>query len=442
MRKLTEKVLEAHRKGRVVLSDHQVSGLRVRGGPRGWVFWFQEPELVGKNGLVQRSWTRLGLHSVVPGLGLSLAEARKRALSLQGKGPDGVPVSLTVRALVEDFLARRYPTNTVRRKKVAALLEAHALPRIGGMPVGAVKREHCVQLVQASLVERRVEAKGSVRRGGRAPAEALCRVLRQVFRDAVKTGRLETLAHSPAELLDPKDFGIPPARSRSRALSDEEMALLLTHPDLDLPGLLTGQPYTGLLSQSVRIAILLGPLLAVRPIAMLGMRWDELDLQKATWTIGGGRGAKLRHHLQADARPFVVPLPPTPLAVLEVLKQAPHGDFVLPATQKKEGHISGDTYADAMMRLTRKGGRLELPGGPVRPHDARRTFASTATRLGVERYVVERCLQHSLGKVSDTYLVDDSLERRRAAHVLVDEHWAAVRAGKAATVVALRGGRG
>ncbi len=306
------------------------------------------------------------------------------------------------------------------------------------MPVGAVKREHCVRLVQATLVERRVEAKGSVRRGGRAPAEALCRVLRQLFRDAVKTGRLETLAHSPAELLDPKDFGIPPARSRDRALSDEEVAFLLTHPDIDLAGFLAGAPYGGLLSQSVRVAILLGPFLAVRPIAMLGMRWDEIDLEKATWTVGGGRGAKLRHHQLADAKPFVVPLPATPLAVLKVLESKPHGVFVLGATLRK-GHISGDVYADAMMRLTRKGGRIQLPGGQVRPHDARRTFASTATRLGVERYVVERILQHSLGKVSDTYLVDDSLERRRAAHILVDEHWAAVRSGSHAVVVRMSG---
>ena len=441
MPKLTEKLLETAPKGRVVLSDHQVDGLRVRGGREGWVFWFQGGRVVGSDGSIARPWTKLGPYSPVPGFGSSLAEARNRALALQGKGPDGVPVTLTVRALAEDFLGRRYPSNAVRRARVAALLESHALPLIGAMPVGAVKREHCVRLVQQTLVERRVEEKGSPRRGGRAPAEALCRVLRQLFRDAVKTGRLETLAHSPAELLDPRDFGIPPARSRDRALSDEEMALLLTHPDIDLPGLLAEAPYVGLLSQSVRLAILLGPFLAVRPIAMLGMRWDELDLDTASWTIEGGRGAKLRHHLQGDAKPFVVPLSATPLAVLTGLKAAPHGEFVLGATLRK-GHISGDVYADAMMRLTRKGGRLQLPGGPVRPHDARRTFASTATRLGVERYVVERCLQHSLGKVSDTYLVDDSLERRRAAHVLVDEHWAAVRTGKAATVVPLRGSRG
>jgi hypothetical protein len=55
--------------------------------------------------------------------------------------------------------------------------------------------------------------------------------------------------------------------------------------------------------------------------------------------------------------------------------------------------------------------------------------------LAVERYVVERILLHSLGKVSDTFLVDDSLEWRRAAQVLVDEHWRRVRTGRPAKVV-------
>jgi hypothetical protein len=55
--------------------------------------------------------------------------------------------------------------------------------------------------------------------------------------------------------------------------------------------------------------------------------------------------------------------------------------------------------------------------------------------------VVERCFQHSLEKVSDAYLVDDNLERRRAAHMLADEHWSAVRTGKQATVVLIRGNR-
>ncbi len=87
-----------------------------------------------------------------------------------------------------------------------------------------------------------------------------------------------------------------------------------------------------------------------------------------------------------------------------------------------------------MLRLS---SRLEFPGGPVRPHDARRTFGNTAINLKVDRLVVERCLQHSLGKVGDTYLGDTVEQLRRLAHELVDAHWTAIREGRPATVVPL-----
>ena len=91
-----------------------------------------------------------------------------------------------------------------------------------------------------------------------------------------------------------------------------------------------------------------------------------------------------------------------------------------------------------MMRLTRKDGRLQLPGGPVRPHDARPDIRldGDAARGGAVRG--RDILEHSLGKVSDTCLVDDSFERRRAAHVLVAEYWSAVRTGVRASLVRLR----
>lgn len=81
---------------------------------------------------------------------------------------------------------------------------------------------------------------------------------------------------------------------------------------------------------------------------------------------------------------------------------------------------------------------------PVRRRSAtlaQHEFGGPGTRLGVDRSVVERCFQHSLGEISDASPADDRLERRRAAHVLVGEHWAAGRTGKAARVLPLRGGR-
>lgn len=96
-------------------------------------------------------------------------------------------------------------------------------------------------------------------------------------------------------------------------------------------------------------------------------------------------------------------------------------EWVFPSASST-GHLSGDVLADAMLRLS---ARLEFSGGAVRPHDARRTFSATAERLGISKLVVDRVLQHSLGKVGDTYFVGDDAETRRKAHALVDEHWTA-----------------
>jgi len=122
-------------------------------------------------------------------------------------------------------------------------------------------------------------------------------VLQQLFRFAVKNeyfGPDATETDSPAALLDAKeDFGIGDAEPRERWLSAKELAQLFLHHEVDLPGILVGKPGIEFgLSVPVRAAIILGPHLAVRPKALVGMRWDEVDLDARTWTIRGGRGAK------------------------------------------------------------------------------------------------------------------------------------------------------
>jgi integrase len=401
-------------RGREELRDLGAPGLVARGGPRGWTFSVR----VGPRGSQRR--IALGVWSPVHGLGTTLKEARVKVAQLAGRAaetPSAKP-SETVDALVEEFLLRRYPKNVARRKKVKALLKNHALHTIGDLGVRQVTRAHCGELVSAT------------QRTGRSPAVELVRVLRQLFRHAVKTGRLETLAHSPAELLEPRDFGIGDAESRRRFLGAEELATLFLHVEVDLPGILAGRPGPEWgLSLSVRAAIVLGPHLAVRPAALVGLRWDEVDLVRAVATIGGGRGGKQKFGTRPRA--FAVPLSSTALAVLETLKASAATAWVFPS-RSRTGHLSGDVLADAMLRLS---SRIQLPGGAVRPHDARRTFTATAERLGISKLVVDRVLQHSLGKVGDTYFVGDDAETRRKAHELVDALWTAIRAGVPATVV-------
>jgi len=118
--------------------------------------------------------------------------------------------------------------------------------------------------------------------------------------------------------------------------------------------------------------------------------------------------------------------------VLRALEQSRGtSPWVFPSSSNA-GHLSGDVLADAMLRLS---ARLQLPGGAVRPHDARRTFTAAAERLGISKLVLDRVLQHSLGKVGDAYFVGDDAETRRQAHELVDANWTAVRTGLPARVV-------
>ena len=147
-------------------------GLRARGGARGWVLGYQGEETLAKNGRVRRPWTTFGRWSSALGFGVTLREARAKAAALAAEAPRSVGKSDTVWALVQKWLARRYPDNHARSKKVRGILENHALPTIGGLPVAAVTRSQLSALVEAARTQRRVEGEraalpGSVRRGGR-----------------------------------------------------------------------------------------------------------------------------------------------------------------------------------------------------------------------------------------------------------------------------------
>jgi hypothetical protein len=100
-------------------------------------------------------------------------------------------------------------------------------------------------------------------------------------------------------------------------------------------------------------------------------------------------------------------LSPTPLALLKALKKTQEAEgtkspFVLPISSAA-GHLTTDVLADALMRLTKQpNGRIQLAGGQVRPHDARRTFVAAATQVGLQELISERVLHHSRGAVADT----------------------------------------
>jgi integrase len=115
------------------------------------------------------------------------------------------------------------------------------------------------------------------------------------------------------------------------------------------------------------------------------MRWREIDLEKAVWTLPGERVKNGRTHS--------VPLSPRAIAILASLPRvAGETDFVF--TTNGRTAVSG--FSKTISRL-----RAALPDAPPFVlHDLRRSCATGMARLGVDLHVIERCLNHVSGSFS------------------------------------------
>ena len=165
-------------------------------------------------------------------------------------------------------------------------------------------------------------------------------------------------------------------------------------------------------------------LTAARPGEVTGARWDEVDIDKAVWTIPGDRMKAGEEHR--------VPLNPSAVAVLRTMEKVRISDYVFPG--QRDGR---PLWTDAMRRLLERMGHAGLTS-----HGFRSTFRDwTAERTAFPREVAEAALAHSNGnKVEKAYQRGDLFDKRRK---LMDD-WATfcsqppTEMGK--TVVSFRGG--
>jgi integrase len=114
-----------------------------------------------------------------------------------------------------------------------------------------------------------------------------------------------------------------------------------------------------------------------------------------------------------------VPIVPAVASVLTELREiAGHfdSDWVIASTNGRP--IDDKALARAIRRLREKtddNGELLLDIPDFTPHDFRRTLRTHLEDLGVQPYVAEKCLNHSLGRIERTYNRNELLEQRRDA---------------------------
>jgi integrase len=158
------------------------------------------------------------------------------------------------------------------------------------------------------------------------------------------------------------------------------------------------------------------------------MTWDELELERRTWTIPGTRTKNARQH--------TVPLSTQALEVLGSVFRFPSCSFVFTA----DGRHAVRSWSTAKSKLSTVAGIDETTW---RLHDLRRTAASGMQRLGVEVPIVERTLNHVSGTfrgIIGTYQTHEYMDEVTVALQRWGDHVERLAGGQPAKVVRLHTG--
>lgn len=296
------------------------------------------------------------------------AEAQRRADDQQMR-------ELTFARYAERWLEQGLKPGTREGTKSGyeSALRLHMTPKLGDKALAEIVRGDIVKVLDAIPTKQ-----PAVRR-------IVFAVARLLFGWAQSRGDIEI---SPIEGIQPP----PPATSRDRVLSDDELALAIRATmKLDAP---FGPLY--------RLLIATGQ----RRNEAAGLSWSELDRNERTWTLPGDRSK--------NREPHVIPLNRQAMTVLDMIAGVADADearwprkgLVFSTTGKT--HVSGFSRSKRrldglMLEIARKDAE-NLGDDPddcaIRPwrlHDVRRTLATAMQRLGVRFEVTEAILNHVSG---------------------------------------------
>jgi integrase len=159
------------------------------------------------------------------------------------------------------------------------------------------------------------------------------------------------------------------------------------------------------------VATLLIMLTAARIGVTVAARWEDIDLDKAIWSIPKGDQKRTRGEAQKQMSVYKVPLSPEAVELLE--NHPREGQYVFPGL-KTGGHISREPVVTLMDKC-----------GLDRhtPHDFRKFFSTWANdytwgdRQHFKHELIEHCLAHLVGsEVSRIYNTATQIDLRRQVY--------------------------
>jgi integrase len=254
----------------------------------------------------------------------------------------------TVEEIVTAFIERYAKPKNRGWKATEQILRANIVSRWGKRPIGSITKRDIIELLDAT-----------VDRGSPIMANRLLAYVARMFGWCVERGIIE---HSPTT-------GVKvPGRetSRDRVLSDDELHAVWQAA----AGM--GWPFGPLVQ--------LLALTAQRREEVAGMTWEEIDLDRALWTIPKERAKNgLAHE---------VPLSGPALAILATVPRT--GPLLFSTT----GRTAVSGFSRAKTRLDSRSGVADWT-----VHDLRRTATTGMAQLGIPPHVADKVLNHKSGSI-------------------------------------------
>jgi integrase len=336
-------------------------------------------------------WMKLGSYP-----DMSLADARKVARAARVKlDHDRDPLSErraereayrrrgTFRQLAEDWFSVEVASRLKHPEVPRRYLDRHLLPKLGTLRAGEVTTGDILALVDP------------LRADSPAAANDVIRFARRIFDFGV---RRRLVQHNPAGGLSPRLDGGGTERSRTRALSRDELERLFR-------SMRTTPGFSGTNALAVKLLLAL----CVRKGELIAARWEEFDLHGENpelgpvWQLPATRtktGTGLNIPLSVQVVEW--------LRALEIL--AAGSEYVFPQRRRdarsRYGHVGRDTLNAALKSLNHGLDHFTV-------HDMRRTARTHLAALGVRSEIAERCLGHKLRGVEGTYNTHDYYTERR-----------------------------
>jgi integrase len=353
---------------RMEYRDQDTKGLWLRVGSDSWT-WFYVYKQGGKTQRV-----KIGIYPST-----SLAAARKEAENIRGginAGKDPAAErreekkNPTFGDVAQEYLEKHaIHKRTLREDQ--RILDHDVLPLWKDTKIAKITRRQIIALLD-----------DIVSRGSPIMANRVLALIRKIFNWGIERDIVET---SPCLRVKPP----APEKSRDRWLSHEEIRAVWEA--------LGSEPVC---APVFKVLLLTGQRLG----EVLAMRWEELDLAANVWTIPAEKSKNSRTHS--------VPLSPEVRGIIDAMTRK--NEWVFPSPTRSDRHLANMGKAHQRIK--------ELSGVEFHIHDLRRTCATGMARLGIDRVVIGKILNHTDGSVTAIYERHGYEEEKRHALELWASH--------------------